>query len=164
MRLIGMSLALVFALGVSVAAASDITDIPKNDPAYPAAKKVVKAGYLSLFSDGRFLPDRAITRKEMALILDKALKSDGALDLKLTKADIQELQNLSKQFKGYLVDQDKSTQTFSQRVRAAEAEQKVLHYEQSRLVDDNKKLKKDAKDQKSLLWIAIGLAFLGILT
>jgi len=164
MRLTGVTLGLVIAFGVSLAAAPVMTDLPKNDPAYPAAQKAVNAGYLSLFSEGRFLPDRPITRKEMALILDRVLKSDGSLDLKLTKADIQELQNLSKQFKGYLVDQDKSAHTFSQRMMAAESEQKVLHYEQSRLVESNKKLKKDAEEQKNLLWIAIGLAFIGLFT
>lgn len=95
---------LLCALLVTPIAAQAITDVPKTDPAYPAISNAVKDGYLSLNADNTFQGNKPITRRELAIFLDK-LTSDTSGG-QLTKPQIQELQQLAKSYKNSFLSID----------------------------------------------------------
>ena len=66
-----------------VSAGTKIKDVPKSSGTYKAVQKSVDLGYLSLQSNGKFNPNATVTRQEMAVILDKLVKStEDNLDTK----------------------------------------------------------------------------------
>jgi len=98
-------LVLIFSLlAMPLAHAQSISDVPKTDPAYPAISTAVKEGYLSLSADNSFQGSKPITRRELAIFLDR-LSSDTS-GTQLTKPQIQELQQLSKSYKNNFLNLD----------------------------------------------------------
>ena len=55
--------------------AQKIQDIPTYDTAYPAIKNSLQLGYLTLFNDKTFRGNLKISRRELALTVDKLLSS-----------------------------------------------------------------------------------------
>jgi hypothetical protein len=53
------------------ASAQSFKDVPSTDPNYKAIEQAVKRGYLSFYQDQQFQPDKPLSRKEMALIIQK---------------------------------------------------------------------------------------------
>lgn len=142
--------------------AGDIKDVPKSDPAYPSVEKAVDSGYLSLFKDDMFLPNRAISRKEFAIILDRVLKQEST-NWNLSTTERQDLSTLAKNFKEYFATTDTNSLKSFERISKIEDEQKVINYDMSKLTEENASLKEENKFQQTLLWIALGLGGLGIL-
>lgn len=84
--------------------AQSISDVPKTDPAYPAISSAIKDGYLSLSSDNSFQGSKPITRRELAIFLDRLVSDTSGTQL--TKPQIQELQQLSKSYKNNFLNLD----------------------------------------------------------
>ncbi|MBD2258845.1 S-layer homology domain-containing protein [Pseudanabaena sp. FACHB-2040] len=51
----------------------DISDVPPDHWAYPFIARLFEAGYLPDFPEGQFQPDRALTRAELAALLNESL-------------------------------------------------------------------------------------------
>ena len=155
-------LALIICITSVTAQAATLKDIKKSDPSYSAVKSSVSKGYLPVFKDNKFLPDRSVTRREMSIIIQKLSKRD-AKSLGLTKAEMQELKSLASSFKGYIADQDAISSKVGGRVNTVEKEQKLLHYDMSKLNVEMDSLRKENKQQKNFIWSALALGALGVL-
>jgi len=136
-----------------------ISDVAKTDASYSAIEQAISKGYLSIFDNDQFLPDKPLTRRELALILQKV----EATQLDLSKSEIQELKRLSQSFKKYLADQDASAGLLGDRMKAAEQEQKVLHYDLSKAHEEIESLKKENQTQQLWIWGALALGIVGAL-
>ena len=145
-----------------VLGASAIQDVKKTDPTYPAIKRSVDKGYLAIYEGGKFMPNRSVTRKEMSLILSKIAQKDASV-LGLSKAEMQELTLLAKNFKRYLADQDTTAMTFGSRVNLVEKEQKVIHYDMSAITNELSELRGKHEKQKKFTLVALAIAGLGLL-
>ncbi|MCP4050243.1 MAG: S-layer homology domain-containing protein [bacterium] len=151
----------------STLSAQKIKDVSKRDPSYSSVKKVVREGYLSLFSDNKFQAQRNVSRKELAIVIDRILKNVENKRLKLDKTEIRELVNLSRVFKKYLVDFETNKAQVDNKVTLIEAEQKVINHDLSRinyeLKQEIEELKKENDNQHLFMWVGIGLsAILGL--
>jgi len=169
----------------STLSAQQIRDVPLTDAGYPAVSSAVKMGYLPLSSDNTFQSDQAVSRKEMAIILDKLLSGESKADL--TKVQIQELLGLSKSFKAQVVQFEKIQTDLTSAQSRLDDDQKAIHGDISRLTEqltstnatieeiktttakqtsgniEIEKLKKESSDQHLAMWVAIGVSFfLGI--
>jgi hypothetical protein len=185
MKLIRSTLYITLLLTTSIMAQA-IKDVPNSDPSYDVINTAIKSGYLPLYSDNTFQSTQPVTRKEMALILDKLLSGDSNADL--TKVQIQELLGLSKSFKSKSVQFDKIQTDLSAEQRRLDDEQKVINTDISRLsselastnmtivemknnnaADASRNveitaLKKEIEDQRLSMWVAIGISIiLGII-
>jgi len=162
--------------------AQQIRDVPMTDPGYPAVNSAVKMGYLPLSSDNSFQADQAVSRKEMAIILDKLLSGESKADL--TRVQIQELLGLSKSFKNQVIQFEKIQTELSTSQTRLDDEQKAAHSDISRLteqlasanatIEDLKtnsagrtadtieieKVKKEAADQHVAMWVAIAASLI----
>ncbi|TWH52081.1 S-layer homology domain-containing protein [Sporomusa sp. KB1] len=98
-------LALMFILSIAgtalAAPANPFGDVPTQHWAYDAVNKLVKAGIIDGYGDGKFYGDKAITRYEMAHMVaraiwnaDKADAENKVLIDKLSKEYASELENL----------------------------------------------------------------------
>ena len=171
----------------STLSAQQIKDVPLTDSGYPAVSSAVKMGYLPLSSDNTFQSDQAVSRKEMAIILDKLLSGESKADL--TKVQIQELLGLSKSFKAKVVQFEKIQTDLTAAQSRLDDDQKAIHGDISRLTEqlssanatieylkinttkqasgrniEIEKLKNESSDQHSAMWVAIGLSLiLGII-
>ncbi|MBT5856570.1 hypothetical protein HOH87_08075 [bacterium] len=149
-------------LSGSVVAAT-VSDVPVTDPAYQAVKQSVDQGYLPLFQGSRFLPDQAVSRKELAVVMDKLIAAENARDLDLTDSEKKELARLAKSFKAYLAKQDNAAGAVQGQVTGIAKEQKVLHYDMTKVTDEMTMITTEQEAQKNLTWVAIGLGVLGLL-
>lgn len=155
---------LAVTLLISGASAQSISDVSSKDGAYKAVQTTVSDGYLSLFNGNQFKPNEAVSRKEMALIIDQLLKNAKDSNISLTKAEIQELEHLSKSFKTEYADLKTQISTFVTNQEANTQEIKTLHHDitqlNAQLQDEIIELKK----QRRYTWIGIGAAaLLGII-
>ena len=119
----------IFTLLSTQVFAQNFKDLPESDPNQQAVKYAVKKGYLSLYQDQLFRPDQPLTRKEMAVILEK-LASD--LDNKRSsqaEVDLQELSQSPKIFKQSVTQLEGS-------ITAIDAQQKKVNSEFDTLHDD----------------------------
>ncbi len=150
-----------------VAYGDGFSDVPKTDPAYSAVARTVNGGYLSLQSDDLFGGAQPVTRREMAIVIEKLLTDSDQQNLNLSRNDIQELKTLLKAFKGYMADYDSANKTQSMTLAKLDAEQKVINRDMDRFQDSfTQKLeaqKKDQDTQNMYLWIGVAAsAFLGL--
>ncbi|PID25422.1 S-layer homology domain-containing protein [Sporosarcina sp. P7] len=70
---------LLFALsfvhvGSNEASAKEFKDVSKQHPNYAAIQEMQKAGFINGYPDGSFRPNEPVSRKHVAVLLDKALK------------------------------------------------------------------------------------------
>ena len=77
--------------------ANTINDISKSSPEYNAISQSIKRGYFNLHNNLHFNPQAPISRKEMALILQK-LHQNQAKAPHLNTSNLQELSHLSKTY------------------------------------------------------------------
>ena len=158
-----------------------ISDVPRSDAAYSSIKKAVKKGYLSLFSNKKFNADKSISRKEMALILDKLLSKIDTQNLDLSQSELEELENLSKTFKNNLTNLENNLNVSQDLIDQVKDEQIILHTEVSKIVDNVSKIDETKsgnqtnvtqlkneitnlkQTQEQYFWIAIGGCALGVL-
>ena len=142
--------------------AYSLEDVTQSDASYKAIKRGVEQGYFSTFENGqKFYPDRAVSRKEMALILDKVIRKSTA-SKPLTASERQELGQLAKTFKSYLVQQETGSSLVTQKFGELQTEQESIHYDLSRLQLEINNLEEKNKKQKHWLWGALALGVLGI--
>ncbi len=158
---------LMVMLGTSVMA-QGFGDVPKSDAAFPAISRAVNGGYLSLGSDNIFGGQQPVTRREMALVIEKLLTDTDQQNLNLSRNDIQELKTLLKAFKGYMADYDANAKTQSLTLSNLDAEQKTVNRDMSRLQESlTQKLEANKKQQETqnlYMWIGIAAsAFLGLI-
>lgn len=155
-------------LSASYAHSAPITDVSEGDDSYPAIKKIVDYGYMPLLKGNQFFPDKSLSRKEFAVTLDKVIKKIDNQDLTLTKSDLQELQNLSRSFKTFLVDNDANISTLKNKTQELDNAQKVNSQDLTQVNDQLRgelnALKSD--NEHTHLYMILGgvaLAFLAML-
>ncbi len=143
-------------IGISVLcfAQQTITDVATSDPAYPAIKRSVEKGYITLMDGTKFLPDQGVNRKELAIMMDRLDSISNKATL--SPNDIVQLKSFSKQFKTYLESQQNSKVLVDSEVKLVKTEQKTMNYDMSR-IDDK------LQQQEIYMWVAMGLGILGII-
>lgn len=139
-----------------------ISDIPNSDSAFPSIKRSVEEGYLSLFSDAKFNPDEPLTRKEAAIVIDKLSQKISEQKMDLSRAEVQELMNLSKNFKTYLSNNESDSNSLMQTIKNLKVEQDTIHEDMSKLTEDHETQIAELKTQDTNLfyWLigGVGLA------
>jgi hypothetical protein len=142
-------------------ASGTLSDISTSDPAYPAAQSAVKNGYLVPVDDNKFLPNQAVTRKELAVIIQKmdALTEKSALSAN----DIVSLKDFAKQFKAYLASQENEQGLFDTEMDQVKTQQKTLNYDLTRIEDHLQKVEKKHAETTIYIWVGVGLGILGLL-
>lgn len=142
-----LKLTLVLLLLLQPLFAQSITDIDLSDPSYKAINRSVKNGYLTLFSNNSFEPQRAIARRELAFVIDRLLTDIDQSGLNLTKAELQELSYLSKTFKPYLSDFEQKQKEATKGYADLLDSHTTLTYEVSQLTDKINELEQTKSDQ-----------------
>lgn len=140
-----------------------LEDVDQSDTtSYEAIKWGIEHGYFSTFENGqKFYPDRAVTRQEMALILNKVIQKTES-DQPLSSAERQELGQLAKTFKSYLVQQKLGASQVGQKFGQLETEQNVLHHDLTALHVELDALKAKHKKQRNWILATLGVAILGV--
>ncbi|MFC1771661.1 S-layer homology domain-containing protein [Candidatus Margulisiibacteriota bacterium] len=156
----GTFLILIFG---AVLNAQTISDVSKRSADYSAVKKVVKDGYLSLYSGNKFYAGRAASRRELAIAIDKLVHKIDTQGMNLKKSEVQELVNLAKTFKKYLVNYEIKNKVVKKQLTGLKNEQVTIHDDMSRVADKVENLKKENQDQFLYIIGACILAALGIL-
>lgn len=174
-KLTPIIMAVLILSGVAHAQLSSVTsvsDVSPKDPAFGAITQSLRQGYFRLSQDNQFLPDTAVTRKEMASILDQLLDSDA--NNGLSRVQIQELLNLAKTFKSHTVSTTQTATDLATYQTRLSTEQTVLHTDLSRLTDrimtleqqvqalssDNVRIQQQSNDRFN--WLLLGLLVSGI--
>jgi hypothetical protein len=147
--------------------AQNISDVATKDSTYMAISKSIKSGYLPLYSDNSFLPEQAVSRRELAVVIEKILSESDESTLTLSKNDIQEVKQLLKAFKSVMGKTESTLDSHSEQLEKIKSEQKVINTDVSRFSDEwNQKLqtlKKEQQDQNLYMWLGIAAAaFLGM--
>ena len=68
--------------------AKEFKDVPKNHANYTAIQEMERAGFISGYPDGKFRPNEPVSRKHVAVLLDKALNFKRPLTDKLVFKDV----------------------------------------------------------------------------
>jgi DNA repair exonuclease SbcCD ATPase subunit len=148
----------------SLIQAQSIKDVHRSSGAYNAIKKSVKKGYLPLYSDKTFRPENTITRKEIAIMIDKLIAEVKTQKIPLTKAQIQELETLSQTFKDDLITIHSKLSTLETQSTHFGNEDKQLHHDLTQVTSELKGEIAQLKQERTYLWAGIGgAAILGLL-
>ncbi len=75
-------------VGSNEASAKEFKDVPQTHPNYTAIQEMQKAGFISGYPDGNFRPSEPISRKHVAVLLDKALKFPKPATTKVVFTDV----------------------------------------------------------------------------
>ena len=153
--------ALLLIITATLVAAPKISDVETSDPAFTAVSSSVDKGYFTLMDGSKFLPNQSVSRKELALLLDRV----DALNKKseLSPNDLVELKAFSKQFKTYLESQQNQRGLVDSEVEQIKTEQKTLNYDMSRVEEHIQEVEKTRKEQELYIWLGLGLGILGLL-
>jgi len=138
--------------------------VTPQDPNYQAIEQAVKKGYLSFYQDQQFQPDKPLSRKEMAVVIQKI---STELD-KFSQSDTLLNPQNPNTLKLAIGKFDEKISSLNAQHSKLNEEFKTLHEDLSKTNDDLKievaKLKADNAKQQRLLWLGIGGAtILGIL-
>ena len=144
--------------------AEKIVDISDQDAAYIAISKSVKEGYLPLSSGDLFEGQKSVSRREMAIIIDKLLTDNEGQNLALTRQDIQELKQVLKAYKTYMSDDQVVRDKTDMALAKISNEQRIINRDLGRFQDkfstELTKYKKEQEEQQKYLWIGIASAAL----
>ena len=151
---------LVLILTVSCLAQQKISDVSASDAAYPAIQRTVDKGHFTLVEGSKFLPNQTVTRKELALLLDRMDELNQKASL--TSSEIVELKDFSQQFRSYLENQQNSKGLMDSEVTQIKNEQKTINYDISRLEDNIQGVEKIRKEQEIYIWVGLGLGILSL--
>ena len=151
---------LVLILTVGCIAQQKISDVPASDAAYPAIQRTVDKGHFTLVEGSKFLPNQTVTRKELALLLDRMDELNQKASL--TSSEIVELKDFSQQFRSYLENQQNSKGLMDSEVTQIKNEQKTINYDISRLEDNIQGVEKIRKEQEIYIWVGLGLGILSL--
>ena len=146
MILIFKTICLIIAITGVLSAAPDISDVKTSDPAYSAVSASIDKGYITLVDGTKFLPNQSVTRKELAILIDRLdalTKKSG-----LSPNDIVELKDFSKQFKSYMESQQNQKGFVDSEVNQIKTEQQTINYDLSRVEDHIQKVEKNRKEQE----------------
>jgi FtsZ-binding cell division protein ZapB len=165
--ILGIAICSVFGNSARGFATPAIQDVSDSDDSYPAIKKSVDNGYLPVSKAGSFQPDKALSRKEMALILDRLTKKIDSSDTNLTNSDLQELLNLSRNFKKFLAENDSTIEQLKVKTDTLSDDQKTLNENLSKINESLKteiqSLKQDSETwQQYAIWGGIGIGLLAL--
>ncbi len=163
MRFICLFLACIVLVNPVLVVAQNITDLSPSDGAYSSAQKAVKGGYMPVYGGGKFLGDNSVSRKELAVVLDKLLNATDQTNLSLSRAEIQELVYLARTFKTTFTELESLLSAQKDRISLLENTQKNLNHDNSQMIEEMKALKEEIKgyqDQQLFMWIGIGAAAL----
>ena len=141
--------------------AAKLSDIDSKDPAYPAVKSAIDNRYFTLVDGTKFLPNQTVTRKELAIIIDRINNLNKKAEL--TSAEIIELKEFSTQFKSYLENQYNQKELVDSEVGFVKNEQKTINYDLSRIEENIQNIEKARKEQDVYIWLGLGLGILGVL-
>lgn len=161
-----VSIILVTLLIISpIANAAVISDVSVSDGSYQSIKNSVDKGYMSLFRNKSFQGGRPVTRKELALVIDKLSKKLESQKIQLSKSDLQELIHLSKNFKSYLIKHDAQNSLLEQTITNLQNEQKTMNYDLSTINDQLRTEIVEIKQQNAnnLYYIGGGILFASFL-
>jgi len=140
--------------------AQAISDVPKTDPAYPAISSAVKDGYLSLSADNSFQANKPITRRELAIFLDRLVSDTSGTQL--TKPQIQELQQLSKSYKNNFLNLDTAIASQNSSVTTilnnTSSTYKDLWKINDELREEIKSMREENERNQLYMWIGIAAA------
>ncbi len=150
----------ILLLSTALIHAEPIADVDSRDTSYKAIENSINNGYLTLFEDNNFRPKEPVTRKELALVIDQINNTPENTTLQLSKADIQELNHLSKSFKSNFVAADENIKKLMAKTKQLSTEQETLHNDLTKIAWDLKKEVKEMKRQRTFLWIGIAVATL----
>jgi hypothetical protein len=144
--------------------AEKIVDISDQDAAYVAISKSVKEGYLPLSSGDLFEGQKSVSRREMAIIIDKLLTDHEGQNLALTRQDIQELKQVLKAYKTYMSDDQVVRDKTDMALAKISNEQRIINRDLGRFQDkfstELTQYKKEQEEQQKYLWIGIASAAL----
>jgi septal ring factor EnvC (AmiA/AmiB activator) len=146
---------------IAIQANPQITDVKTSDPSYSAVETAVDKGYFTLVDGTKFLPNQTVSRKELAIIIDRIDSLTKKTDL--TADEIIELKGFSSQFKSYLESQENQREFVDTEVGQVKAEQKSINYDLSRVEDHIQQVEKTRKEQEIYIWLGLGLGILGVL-
>ncbi len=121
-------------------------------------KRAYQEGYLD------FRGNTSLSRKEIAVMLDKLLDRMDQRSLNLSKSEIQEVAQLAKSFKNYLMEYETHRNRWNEDYKLMGDEHRSLHHDVSQLTDEVKMLKKEKEETH--LYMIIGIisaAALGII-
>lgn len=141
--------------------ADSLSDVNAKDPAYNAIKSSVDNGYFTLVDGTKFLPNQSVTRKELAIIINRIENLNKKAEL--TSSEIIELKEFSTQFKSYLETQYNQKELVDSEVDFIKTEQKTINYDLSRMEESVQKVEKSRKEQDVFIWLGLGLGILGVL-
>src|SRR2546427_10018548 len=113
MRTLAVSVAALLVLAVvSPAFAQPFADVPTDHWAFDAIAELAAKGIIEGFPDGTFKGDRGVTRYEVAMIVARILARIEAIKIpapaaaapapQVTRADVQTIQRLVKEFRAEL--------------------------------------------------------------
>jgi septal ring factor EnvC (AmiA/AmiB activator) len=155
---------LAFILSLSALSFAQINDVSKSDGDYKSIKSSVDNGYLSVFSDQSFKPEKAVTRREMAFILNSVTKKLEEKPTSISSADIKELKALSQSFKSLYTDTANELESSKKTNEQITAEQALLHSDISALHDritelneQNVAYEKKIKENNKRLYLIMGI-------
>lgn len=160
--LVIMSLILSYNFSFSV----ELTDVSPTDPSKKSIQRVVDEGYLTLYNN-KFNANNMISRKELAIALDRLLQKLDSEGKTLSQSELKELANLSKTYKKQLTALESNIDADNTSLGTIKDEQKLLHYDISQVEQDLRSeieaMKKEQKNQHFYFIIGIiSAALLGI--
>lgn len=95
-------------------------DVPVTSPPYPAIQSSLDAGYLSLDKSGKFYPDRAISRADMATVISRLDSKLMRQYFSMTQADFETLLQFNQSFKPFVVNTESDISRLSNQMTALE--------------------------------------------
>jgi chromosome segregation ATPase len=122
---LGIIFTLVFMLTLPVLASEKIEDVSQSHWAYQSVKKLVEKGFISLYEDNTFKGEREVTRYQLAEVVAKILLAIDQGKVKASEEDVSTLRNLSTEFRSELVELNKKTGIFSDRLEKLEEKMEV---------------------------------------
>lgn len=145
--------------------AASISDMSTGDDAYDSAQRAVDAGWLPLFQNNNFLPDRPINRRELAMVLDRIGGQSRIVTQSLTPVQASELVQLSKEFKAYIIRTDSQLTSINAALMQTVTENTVLKMDYAKLMDSyqDEVGRLRAENQVQHSWIIGGGIFLALL-
>ena len=150
-----LSKLIIFLLLATPVFAASINDVSSSDGAYKAIENSVDEGYLPVDSEQNFNPNRSVTRRELAITIDKLIEESKKNNLSLTTAEIRELNSLSKSFKKNHSSTQSRLSKLELKTNNYDSEFKTVHTDITKTNDKLQSEVEDLKKQRKIMWIAI---------
>ena len=146
---------------ISLTHAQTMSDISQTDVNYKEIKNIVKKGQLNLYNNDEFKPNIAVTRRELAIILNQLNHSQQATSSSLNNEKITNLNLLADSFKETYTANENKLYNLSTINNELLENQKILFHENTKLNQEINSLKEESKSlkkQRKLLYILVGFS------